>query len=148
MGFETQFEFDLIQARKTARSELAKYASMEPLSQDDKDRLDNEAEHMTPVKWQEQKGIMMAQRELQRYFRNPEHMEACTIVLLRRDDGTPLLEVASWERMSLLSPEEILTIAEKDPCFIVNYGQGEDYRKPEAITLRLDPVTSVCSPET
>ena len=138
--------------------ELAKYASMEPLSQDDKDRLDNEAEHMTPVKWQEQKGILMAQRELQRYFRNPEHMENRMMLLpeesgpedqpLRREHGTSLLEVASWNRMSLLSPEEVLTIVEKDPYFTVNYGKGETCGELDAITLRLNPVASVCSPET
>ena len=56
---------------------------------------------------------------------------------LRKERGLPLLEIAGWNRVALLGPEEILRIAEKDSYFTINYGQGETYGKLDAITLRL-----------
>ena len=144
-------------AKKTAAVDPAegdKYALMEPLIQTDKDNLDG-MRGLSPAERQKQEWVLKTQRQIQYYFRNPdEHMKSCMVLLpekpgpeghpLRKERGLPLREIASWNRVALLSPEEILRIVEKDSYFTINYGQGETYGKLDAITLRLNKQCCSC----
>ena len=110
-----------------------KYALMEPLSQTDKDYLDG-MRGLSLAERQKKEWVLKTQRQIQYYFRNPdEHMKSCMVLLpekpgleshpLRKERSLPLQEIAIWNRVALLSLEEILRIVEKDSYFTINYGR-------------------------